>query len=208
MNPKTKIYHNGKEINWRNQHGKISWFTRFQRWTVKWTKRVAFTAFVIGIIYGAFSAGSHATETTVVMAEDTSAAKYQDKIETLKNGVVDQLMKCERDVYGDDDGLVTYDPTDAQFAKNQTKRTIVDKGEMSYGVLQFKKSTVIHYTKLKTGKQITGKEALLIALDQNQSSDLAKFVMFSTKGKASGDWRNCALKHNLDAQIDVIKKLE
>lgn len=199
MNPKTKIFHNGKEINWRNQHAKISWFTRFQRWVIKWTKRVAFTAFVIGIIYGAFSAGSHATETTVVMADDTSAAKYQNKIEALKDGVVDQLMKCESAGHKESDGLVTYDPR-----RNET----VSSNIPSFGVLQFKKATVQHYYKVLYKKDVTGQEAIFIALTESKARELAKDVMFKTKGKASGDWYNCAAKLNLDAQIDVIKKLE
>jgi hypothetical protein len=192
MNPNTKMFHNGKEINWKNQYKKISWFTRAQRWTIKWTKRVVFTAFVIGMLYGVFTAGSMSTTAQIVMAEDTSVEKYANKIETLKAGVVEQLMSCEGAGYKEDDGIIIFDTNN----------------KASIGLAQFQISTVQHYYKTLYGKTITRKEAVLIALDKQKAKELAQDVMFKTKNKASGDWYNCEKKLNLDAQIDVIKKLE
>lgn len=185
--------------------------TRFQVFKYRLAiimRKTLIVSFILGSVYGAFKVGRVTTSPVFVQAEDRSTVMYQEKIDTLKNAVVTQLLDCERSVYGDDDGLVTYDPTDAQYLNNQTKKTIVDKGEMSYGVLQFKKSTVQYYTKLQTGKVITGKEALMIALDKESASKLAKYVMFETRNKASVDWKNCAIKYNLDSRIDIIKNLE
>jgi hypothetical protein len=167
--------------------------------------------FLAGATAGVFTAGRTSTTATFVQAEDKSSQILQDKIEALKDDVVTQLLDCERAGHKDEDGLVTYDATDAQFEKflnTQTKQTVVDRGEMSYGVLQFKKSTVKYFVKLQTGKDITGKEALMIALDEPEARKLAKFVAFETKNKMGKDWKNCTIKHNLDEKIDIIKQLE
>jgi hypothetical protein len=89
MNPKTKIYHNGKEINWRNQHGKISWFTRFQRWTVKWTKRVMMITALIG-------SGYVVAYTRISKAD----IEYVDRevikeVQVMHAPVLDRIAKCE-----------------------------------------------------------------------------------------------------------------
>lgn len=195
-----------------------SWFQAkrftFNRFMEKVLAVSGAIALFVGMLYGSFKTGQATTQSSVTHANeviDNSDKLFTSKIDSLKNAVVDELMACEGATYNEDSGLVTFDPTDAQFANmvnSQTKKTIVDKGEMSYGILQFKKSTVIYYNKLMTGKTLTGKEALLIALDKDESSKLAKFVMFETKGKASGDWKNCAKALDLDKKIDLIKKLE
>jgi hypothetical protein len=207
----TKIYHNRDLIGRFTCDGKkpvVSTYRKFKYAMRNGIQVAIVCTFLAGATTGVFTAGKTSTTATFVQAEDKSGEMYDIKVEALKDAVVQDLLDCERSIYGDDDGLVTYDPTDAQFNNNQNKRTIVDKGEMSYGVLQFKKSTVQYYSKLQTGKALTGKEALMIALDKEASSKLAKYIMFSTKGKASGDWKTCANKLNLDSRIDIIKNLE
>lgn len=169
--------------------------------------------FLSGSGVGIYNAGQASTTpvASYAQAEDKSTAMYQAKIEDLKNKVMDKLMDCERFTYKDEDGLVTYDPTDAQFTKSistGTKQTVVDKGEMSYGLFQFKKSTVVYFMEMKTGKKITKKEALLIALDTDKAKELAKYVAFETKNKIGKDWYNCNVKYGLDAQVDIIKSME
>ena len=201
-----KVMYNGEYLC--NVYPHATWF-ELAKYRIARGIRIACIQFIIAIaVVGVYTGGQISATSIYVKAEDKSDYMYQEKIDTLKNAVVTQLLDCERSVYGDDDGLVTYDPTDTQYLNNQTKKTIVDKGEMSYGVLQFKKSTVQYYTKLQTGKVITGKEALMIALDKESASKLAKYVMFETRNKASVDWKSCAIKYNLDSRIDIIKNLE
>lgn len=91
MNPNTKMFHNGKEINWKNQYKKISWFTRAQRFTLKWTKRIAFTAFVVGMLYGVFTAGSMSTTAQTVFAE----REVIKEVEVINAPVLDRIAQCE-----------------------------------------------------------------------------------------------------------------
>lgn len=194
-----------------------SWFQtyrfKFNRFMEKVMAGSAAVALFVGMLYGAFKTGQATTQSSVSYAKETidnSDKLFSQKIDALKNAVVDELMSCEAAGHDEDSGLVTYDPTDAQYSKlvNSGKYTVVDKGEMSYGPLQFKKSTVIYYNKLKTGDTMTGKDAILTALDKEKSWELAKFVGFETKSKFSGDWKNCAKKLNLDSKVDMIKALE
>lgn len=213
---KLKLSYMGKEL--RDIYPHASWFQvmrfKFNKFMEKVIAVSACIALFVGMLYGAFKTGQATVQSSVTHANeviDNSDKLFSQKIDALKNSIVDELMACEGATYNEDSGLVTFDPTDAQFAKmlnSGEKKTIVDKGEMSYGILQFKKSTVIYYVKMQTGKTITGKEALLIALDKDESSKLAKFVMFETKSKASGDWKNCARAKGLDGKIDLIKQLE
>lgn len=71
---------------------------------------------------------------TNTITVDTSTTTYAAKINSLEKSLVESIRKCESAGYTEASGLVTYDPTDAQFA-NKIKSTIVNKGEMSFGTL-------------------------------------------------------------------------
>ncbi len=130
---------------------------------------------------------------------NTSDEMFAAKIDSLKDAVVDQIMSCEGAGHSEAYGLVTYDPRrDEKDPKNIP----------SYGLMQFKQSTVIYYSKLLYKKDVTGKDAIILALNKDQARALAKDVMFKTKAMASGDWVNCAAKFDSDKQIILIKKLE
>ncbi len=210
-----KIYKYYKGTSLRDYQAYAKFKHRFFHAMNQMVRKIVVVSGALGVI-AVFVVASHiATKhfwpkiVTAQVPLDMSNEMFRAKIESLKDGVVNELLSCEGAGYNEDSGLVTYDPTDAQYDSlvSNGKKTIVDKGEMSYGILQFKKSTVITYVKLKDSKVITGKEALLIALDKKSAAELSKFVMFETKGKASGDWKNCARTLNLDAKIDVIKQL-
>ena len=93
----------------------------------------------------------------VKVTVDTSSEMFAQKIDSLEKSVVEAVRKCEQSSYNESDGLVTFDPTNSQYHAIQTqdKHSIVDKGEFSYGTLQFKKTTVIYYYKSLYGKVIT-----------------------------------------------------
>lgn len=134
-------------------------------------------------------------ETKVV---DTSPEMFAKKIDTLEKSVVEAVRNCERGGYNESYGLVTYDPK--QGAANNDKA-------MSYGTLQFKKSTVVYYYKSLYKKDITGKEAILIALDDGKSGDLAQDIMFKSPNLAT-DWLNCSNRLSLETMITAIKKIK
>lgn len=131
---------------------------------------------------------------------DVSSARFDAKIEALKDKVVDEVFACESQGYKPTDGLITFDP--------KKDGTTPASNTASIGPGQFKKGTIITYYKKLYSKDVTGTDAIIIALDLGKAKSLAKDVMFKTAGKASGDWYNCAVKNNSDAKIDLIKAME
>ena len=131
----------------------------------------------------------------VAHADGPTASTTPDKTEELKMSVVNQIKDCERSGYEEKDAIVTFDPDRSGKKVN----------DASFGVLQFKISTVIAYYAKFYNKKITPKDAVLIALDEQKASDLALDVLF-----IDGQWQNwktCSLKYDVPAQIKVIQKL-
>jgi len=87
-------------------------------------------------------------------------------------------------------------------------KVVVDKGQMSYGVLQFKIKTVKYYYKSLYGKTITNLDALLVALNATSSEALAQDVMFTSPTMGLTDWANCSSRLNLGVMILAIKKIK
>ena len=135
---------------------------------------------------------------TNTITVDVSPQQYAQKIDSLEKDIVLQVEKCESAGFSNDFGLVTYDPR--LGGKN-------DSAAMSYGNMQMKKATVVYYYKTLYNKVITGKEAILIALDTDKSRELAQAIMFSSRNLAN-DWLNCSNKLSLEAQIVAIKKIK
>lgn len=123
---------------------------------------------------------------------DKSSELFAKRIDALKNDVVGRLRACESAGFKETDGLIVFDTNK----------------KASLGTLQWQIGSVQYYKMLFEKKQITGKEAVLIAMDDKQAGELAKRVMFETKNMASKDWLNCATRLNLDSEIAIIKKLE
>jgi hypothetical protein len=113
------------------------------------------------------------------------------KIDMLKNEVLDSLQSCESGGSNDDTGLIVFDSNKVA----------------SLGLYQFQKLTVIAYYKTLYGKTITGKEALMIALDRNQARKLASDIIFSNDSKGVNNWYNCNKKNGLEAKVAFINKI-
>lgn len=120
----------------------------------------------------------------------------QEKIYELQNEVLDTLTACESGGASESDGLVTFDPN-----PNNPK---VQKA--SFGLYQFKQSTVIHYYKVLYGKDITGKEAIDIAMNEKTSRQLTSDIIFKTNNGLD-NWYNCAVNKNLYQEVKLIKKI-
>lgn len=120
-----------------------------------------------------------------------SEAVFEAKIESLKDSVIDQLISCESKGYKESDGLIVFDSNKVA----------------SLGVLQWQVKSVQYYYKLRTGNDITKKEAIELALNEQEARSLAKYVGFETKNMFGKDWFNCSRKHDLDKQVLLIKKL-
>lgn len=173
--------------------------TRFQ--VFKYKVRNAFRKFTIavmfcGLIFGTFMLGSYFSPRTI-LAENvisvvtaTTTESLPSKIAELKRDVIAKLSGCESAGFSEDDGILVFDTNN----------------KASIGVLQFQKTTVIHYYKTLYGKDITAKEAVLIALDKEQAFKLASDIIFTTP-KGLTNWVNCTNKLGLKSEVDVINKL-
>lgn len=199
-NNKTRVYYGNQYEDINLNRTKLQGF-------VAETKRIGKNLLILTAVVGTFGLGVYGYAASTVKPEvvkaqvtvDESPAMFASKIDALKDKVVNQIKDCERNGHSDSDGLVTYDPR-----LNET----VSSNIPSFGLLQFKQSTVIFYEKSLYGKVVNGKEALMIALDDVQASALAKDVMFKTSNMAGKDWVNCSTRLDSDRQIKLIKQLE
>lgn len=184
MNPKTKIFYNGKQI--RTAAGQFDSFKakvrRFFNTVLFYTK---ISAVALGIFFlGAFTFSTNRSEAYTV--DNTPL-----KIAQLKADVISKLAACESAGHSEDEGLIVFDSNKIA----------------SLGNLQFQTKTVQYYYKKLYGQDITPKEATLIALDYSKASKLASDVIFRDGGNPEKDWYNCSRKLGLKAEVDVINKL-
>lgn len=119
------------------------------------------------------------------------------KINELKGSLVSDIQKCESAGYNEDYGLITFDG-------HKTNKNVEIP---SIGTYQFKKATIIYYYDTLYQKDITGKEAVLIALDDNKAGQLASDIIFKTDNGLS-NWLNCSNKINGKGRLEIIRQLE
>lgn len=185
---KTKIFYNGRRINGRFDSLKA----KLHRATV----RAAHGALSVVVLALAFALGGAFYSTDTIHAEGTDNSAKMAFIEALKNDLVSTLSDCERAGKSEDDAPVTYD--------NNKAGTLSKKNIPSFGILQFKVSTVQMYEKQRSGRELTNKEAITLALDADSARDLAKYVIFEKGGL--DNWHNCAVSRGLFEQVKFIKK--
>lgn len=173
-----------------------------------WFRKLARKTVILSVIVGSLTLSSlitkfvvaHSPE-TVYKAEANDIQTYlpakldnslNKKIEELKLDVVGKIKACESAGHKEDDGIIIFDTNN----------------KASIGSLQFQKATVIYYYKSLYQKDITAKDAVLIALDDTKAEALAYDVIFETAGnKGLANWLNCANKYNLREQVNIINKL-
>ena len=117
------------------------------------------------------------------------------KVNELKGGLMSELKACESNGLKESDGLITFDP-------HPTNKKVQ---KASIGLYQFKVSTVQFYYKELYNKDITGLEAVQIALSEEKSSELASDIIF--KKQALNNWYNCTKAHGLQNKLDIINLL-
>ena len=113
------------------------------------------------------------------------------KVSQLKNEILDNLRSCESNGSKESDGLVVYDSNKLP----------------SFGLYQFQKKTVIYYYKTLYGKEINGKEAIELALDEKRARQLASDIIF-TDSKGVDNWWNCKNKNGLGESVKWVNKVE
>lgn len=179
----------------RDIRGRFSSFKSYCRRVWHWIKVSAFVSLVL-FITASFGAAFMSTSTVTA----TTVNLLPEKLEELKDDLVNRLADCENGHYTEDDAIVMYD--------NNAAGSLNGKNVFSFGEMQWKVSTIQHQVKLRDGHSITQKEAVLIALNTSEAKKLAKFTIFSGKdSKGVGHWHNCATKLGLYEEVKVIKKL-
>jgi len=183
-------------MTFRNKAG------QFAKKTWYWTKVLFFLSPLIGYaIYWAGTEGlvSKVHYVAVAEAAEVCGASCQElakvlvgqKVEALKDELVEDIGKCESAGAKDPDGLIVFD----------------SNNEASVGHLQFQRLTVIVYIKKFMDKAIDNSDAIAIAIDHKQSHDLAKKIIFEDS-KGWKNWFNCGNKVNAEIRIADIKRLE
>lgn len=161
--------------------------------------KLALGVAVIGIaMYGGWHLAQVASTTeynqVVEKAVEETARRYETQIQEHKGDVkevVEQLQdevvaRLQRDESGgkeSGDRLVyTNDPSSANAGKCARVGGLRDIECDSWGVMQFKLTTIIHFSKVLYDKDITQKEAVQIALDDEKARALAKDIIFKVEG--------------------------
>lgn len=152
---------------------------------------------VIGLaIYGGYRINGNKIE-YVSIEKEVILDNLIAKINELKGNLVKDIKTCESGGYKESDGLITFDP-------HKTNKSVAPA---SIGSYQWKVASVKYYYNLLYGKTITGKEAILIALDDEKAGELTSDVIFKTDNGLS-NWINCSNKVGGKARLEVIKQLE
>jgi hypothetical protein len=148
---------------------------------------------LVAVVYGIFMAGKFVNPIVKYQIQEKEVIldNLSEKINELKGKLVDDIRKCESAGYSEDDGIIIFD----------------SNNKASIGNYQFQKKTVIYYAKMFYGKDLTGKEAVLLALDEKKAGELASKVIFESENGLD-NWLNCSKKVGAYAQLKVIKELE
>lgn len=153
--------------------------------------------YVLGLFLAVIITGMATSSKTVVNiaeAQPTIEAIMEDKVRVLEDEILAQLAQCESGGTQEPNAAILLDSNNA----------------MSIGKFMWQINSVIHYMKILFDKKVTRQEAIEIAIDAHPEiriDDLTRKVIFEDS-KGIWNWANCAKKHGLEAQINLIKKLK
>lgn len=149
---------------------------------------------VIGtvVVVSAFLMGKYNGTEVTYAVETAPKDTLEAKVEEFKTDLLDTLQACESAGRKESDGLIVFD----------------SNAKASIGTFQFQIGTVKHYYKKFNAKDITNKEAILIALDDDKARELADQIIFENNEDGLRNWYNCTKKHNLQGKLDIINKLQ
>lgn len=153
--------------------------------------------FVVSLISGGIITNTTGSRTTYQLSfirpatAQQSGPSWEDKIREQQDKVLATLATCETGQVKEQDAAIIFD----------------SNAQASIGRYQFQIQTVQLYVKKFEGREITRLDAIQIALDQEQASDLARKIIFEDDGKAINNWYNCNQKHGLKSRVEIINDL-
>lgn len=185
-----KVFFNGKRL--RDIYPHATAWQVFKYRVRQFFRKLILLSFSLLGLYVTFTLGSKFAPDTIYAVQEKQIVvnTLNDKIDEIKEEALDALKACESSKYGEDDGIIIFD----------------SNNKASIGLYQFQKATVIHYYKTIYDKDITPKEAVLIALDESRSRQLAKDIIFGVKN-GEGNWYNCSQKIGLSQTVSIVNKL-
>lgn len=164
-------------------------------------------AVIIGLVYAGFygyeayinfsspveyRASQRIAGSVLKVEEAEKKPDYEKRIKEVKQNILDDLsLGCEVKGASDPDGVIIFD----------------SNNEASLSRFQFQRKTVIYYEKMFYGKTITPHEAIAIAIDPVQSTDLAEKILFEDTGKGAENWHNCNKKMNIAQRVKDLKEI-
>jgi hypothetical protein len=117
------------------------------------------------------------------LANELATRILGTKVEELKKDVVEQIRKDESNVkFSATDVFYTHDPSRANWDECMRTGGRRNINCDSWGPLQFKITTIQHFYKTLYNKEISQKEALLIALDEEKAVSLAQDIIINVEG--------------------------
>ncbi len=119
------------------------------------------------------------------------------KVDELKASLIKDIFDIERAGHKESDGLITWDP-------NPNHKSVQIA---SIGSCQFKVSTIQYYMTKLHQKTLSGKDAILLALDDEKCKQLMNDVIFTEKDGWK-NWLNSGIKVNAQARLAIIRELQ
>lgn len=196
---KIKVFFNGERLRDIYPHA-----TKFQvfKWKLRrFVRKVVLVLMGVAVIGVSLFIGSQYSPKVVYHAQAeriVTIDSLKNKVDEMKVEVIEALANCESSGASDDDALIVYD--------NNSAGTLKGKNIPSIGSMQWKITTVQFFEKMRSGKVLTNKEAVELALNGITARDLADYAIFETKGGIY-HWANCEKKLALAPKVEIIKNL-
>lgn len=132
--------------------------------------------------------------------------ELETKIRSLKDSLLDDLRYEEIKGYENNSLVIVFDPLKKDLEKCRQVGG-VRLHCYSTGDYNFKIGTIQHYYLKFYDEVLNDKEAMLIAMDDELSRELAEKVIFDEVG-GIWNWENSAKKINAAQRIEFIRELE
>lgn len=194
MMKKLKVTWNGEKLCHVYSHAtrtqvikyKIRRFISKVLFVMKWGF-LGLTFLLLAFWFGGYA---YSSERVLFQDREVKVDTLSVKVDELKSNLLDSLKSCESGGAKEDAGIVKFD----------------SNAVASIGSYQFQVKTIQHYYKTLYNQEISRKEAILIALDDEKARELASDIIFSDRDGIR-NWLNCANKLGLRSQLNTIDLL-
>lgn len=188
-----KVMYNGKRM--KDIYPYATKWQVFKYKTMKFIRKLIFWSILLTVLVFTIRYAFPKVEYSIV-EKQVVIDNLSEKVNQLKGELIADIKKGESLGKVDCDSMITFDPN-----VNNKKVEIP-----SLGCYQYKVSTVQHYYKKLYNQDITRKEAILVAMDENKAGELTRDIVFKEKGGLD-NWYNTSKKYDLYNKLAIINKL-